>query len=151
MKQMKKNILTIAVLLVAVVSLTGCGSKDKKLTCTVTSDKAEGALLLGDSQKVEVTFKDDKASKISMEMTLKAESKEEAEEYKTQYDQLLDMSSSSEYVKTTTKVDGTSLVVISEIEDISKLSEEDQKDAVGEDITYDGLKKSFEEQGYTCK
>lgn len=139
----------LSIVLVAMIALVGCGNKDKKLTCSVTSENAK-FLMLGDSQEAVVTFKEDKVSKVSMEMVIKADSKEQAEEYKSQYEQLLSSDTSTD-VKAETKVDGTNFIVTEKIEDVSKLSEETKKELLGEDITYDGLKKYYEEQGYTCK
>ncbi len=51
----------------------------------------------------------------------------------------------------TTKVDETNLIITETIDNVSDMSEEDVKDSFGDDTSYDGIKKYFEEQGYSCK
>ncbi len=144
---MKKKVMFLSIFLVVTFVLTGCGSKDKKLTCSVTAEEAK-FLMLGDNQNAVITFKDNKASAISIEMIVKTESKEKAEEYKEQYEKLINLNSSS---KMTTKVDETNLIITETIDNVSDMSEEDVKDSFGDDTSYDGIKKYFEEQGYSCK
>ncbi len=144
-----KKIITLTVLLVTAVTLTGCG-KNKTLECTVTAETAKD-LILADKQTAIMTFKDNQLSKASIEMTIEAESKEEAEEYKKQFEQLMEMDKSDSKMEYKMKIDGTNLVVSSEIADIDKMDADERKEEFGEDTSYDGLKKYFEDQGYSCK
>ena len=137
---MKKYLVVLVAMLLVV---TGCGGK--KLNCTMEED--------GQTAKVVVEFdKNDKAKKVDMTMTMPFEeelSKEEME-YMESYMGLL--CSAFDYEGVTCKTDMSSKKVDVIIDmDFGKMSKETLEELEFEATSYDEMKKSLEESGYTCK
>ena len=139
---MKKYLVVLVAMLLVV---TGCGGK--KLTCTMEED--------GQTAKTVVEFdKNDKAKKVNMTMTMPFEeelSKEEME-YMESYMGL--MCAAFDYEGVTCKTDMSSKKVDVVIDmDFGKMSKETlaELDFDAEATSYDAMKKSLEESGYTCK
>ena len=144
-----KKILMVGVPILALLFTSGCGNT-KELSCTM-SDNANGMEM---SQDVKVTFKKDTAKKLdmSMKITLDDELKDYAsemeKEMKSEYASMEDAKGVT--IKTSTKDNVVSLNVVA---DLDKMDDEakEELDLAGKTETYDELKKSLEDQGYTCK
>lgn len=138
---MKKKIMMMSVLFMALITLTGCGGK--KLTCTATED--------GETMKLVTNFKNDKATTMKMESTEEYATEEEAKSGKQLLDAMLSMAQ-SDYLKIDSKQDGKKLTTIMTL-DLTKMTEEEIAEELSEesDISYDGIKKLYESQGFECK
>lgn len=142
---MRKSVMLGAVFLVALVTLTGCGGK--KLTCTMTEDK--------NTSKAVIEFKKDEVSFMKVEEVTELDTEEEAEQAKQLMDAMSGLAGDDSGMKIETKRNGKKVTMIMSV-DYSKLSEEEKKDSLNEefddaDLTYDGIKKKLEEQGFSCK
>ena len=140
---MKKYLMTLSVLLVALVVVTGCGDSGKKLSCKGKEGDADTEAI--------VTFKDEKVSAITIKSSSEASYKEEANAAKT----LLDTTYGPQFEK----VEGVSykaevkdkrVTMILDI-DISKTSDDIKESFATSSTTYDDIKKEYEGKGYTCK
>lgn len=136
---MKKKIVMMSCLFMALLVLTGCGSK--KLVCTSTEK--------GSSIKAVTEFKDNKAFTTTVETTEEAASEEEAKQLKETYEAMLGLMT-NESVTMEVKVDGKKVTLIATL-NIEKMTDEDRQEEFNGDITYDGMKKYYEADGYTCK
>ena len=109
--------------------LTGCGSRNSKLVCTMTEEQSG----VGEMTATTTTHfgSDGNANKVDMEMVFKTDSEDAAsalyESTKEAYDNV--------------KLDGKSIIITESIEP----TEDDEK------VTKKEAKETFEEQGYTCK
>ena len=139
---MKKYLVVLVAMLLVV---TGCGGK--KLTCTMEES--------GETAKVVIDFdKNNKASNINMKMSMPLEeelSKEEKEMMQS-YMGLMCAGFDYEGVKCTTDLGSKSVDVVIDM-DFKKMSNEAKEALEFEpnETSYDDMKKSLEEAGYTCK
>ena len=144
-----KKFLMLSVPIVALSFATGCGST-KELNCTM-SDESDGMKM---SQTVIVEFKKDTATKL--DMTMETTIDDELKEYASELEDALKSSYSSVEgkdgvtIKTSTKDNVVSFSLVADIEKMDDETKEDL-DMVGETETYDELKTSLEDEGYTCK
>lgn len=143
MKKTVKIAILVSIMAAMVVLLTGCGGD--KLVATKTEDGLE--------QKVEVTFKNDKASEIVM--TMETNSEEEAEEAADMYKGIMAMASGmaeegGEEVDLGMEVEakGKKLIIKMNAEAFMEQYGEDVSD---EELTREALEKSLEESGFTIK
>lgn len=141
MKKTLKVLVIVALLLVMVLALTGCGNK---IVATKT-EEVDGKEV---EQKIEITLKKDKVDKVKM--TMKFDDKETAEKYKKQLDGIMTMASAfgGEEIDLDTKVKGKKLVINLDAKEFATLSEVDVSE---EKVDKDELKKSLEEDGYKVK
>lgn len=124
---MKKGILFVSGIIMA-CTLTGCGSSNDKLVCTLSQEQ-NGVKM--DTTATTYFNSKDVATKVTVDMVIDAGSESMAktlvETMKDSYDDV--------------KQDGNKVT-------LKKSAEPDKND---EDLTRKEAKKSFEEQGYTCK
>lgn len=124
---MKKGILFVSGIIMA-CTLTGCGSSNDKLVCTLSQEQ-NGVKM--DTTATTYFNSKDVATKVTVDMVVDAGSesmaKTLAETMKDSYDDV--------------KQDGNKVT-------LKKSAEPDKDD---EDLTRKEAKESFEEQGYTCK
>lgn len=124
---MKKGILFVSGIIMACM-LTGCGSSNDKLVCTLSQEQ-NGVKM--DTTATTYFNSKDVATKVTVDMVVDAGSETMAktlvETMKDSYDDV--------------KQDGNKVTL--------KKSVEPDKD--DEDLTRKEAKESFEEQGYTCK
>ena len=144
MKKTLKIIALIAIMLVAVLTLTGCGNKlvaTKDVEATSTEPKH--------SEKIEISFKDDKVNKVKMTYTF--ENKDDAKEFVDSYNALISLASAfaseEESVSLPTmEQNGKKAIIEMDSEMYSEMSEETESE-----MTKDEIKESLEEEGYTVK
>ena len=143
---MRKILLTF---LVSAFLLTGCFG-GKKLTCTMTGTE-EG---METSTKVVIDFKNDKATKVDMEMKMIVD--EEAAEYLDFMVEMMKLGFAElEEQGWEVSVDTNgNTIIMKMIADISKL--EASASDVGlfdfsKDASYEDTKKDAEAEGFTCK
>ncbi len=146
---MKKFLSLIAVVFCTVL-LTGCGG-EKKLTCTKT--ETSSGITMG--EKIEMNFKSDKVTTMSLTMTI-----EIPESLKTQAQTLVN--SAESYVKSTygssdaitiksEKKSDLKYDIIVSI-DYKNMSDSDKtKFGFSGDESYEVNKQDLEKSGYTCK
>lgn len=140
---MKKALKSVALLLIigmVLVLLTGCGG-DKLIATKTTEDDSMG---LGKyEEKIEVKFKDDKVSEVTM--TAEFEKEEAAKSMAA----LFNLGSSmAEEEMEGFKVEQKGKKVIMKVDAKTFAKQEDLSD---EDMTKEAIKKSLEEDGYTVK
>ena len=131
---MKKTKLVVPAL-ITLVTLTGCGGK--KLTCTMS----EKTLGIQNNMSVVVTFKNNKVDKMkaTVDMIL-------PDEYKDQKQTLIDtLKDSNKNIEVIETKDGIRTTISGNSDMAGELDLDD------EIVTYDDVKKEFEEQGYNCK
>lgn len=138
---MKKYLLTVVVLLVAVVTLTGCGG-GKTLSCSK-----------GD-ESVELEYNGDKIKKVTMKTLIaEADSKEQAEEAKQAGEEQL-KSVNENGIDIKIVVEDKKVFFVYNI-DIDKVDEDKREQYLGDfvdsDVSYDDMKKEAEDSGYNCK
>ena len=116
-------------ILVTSLCLTGCGNKTDKLVCTLEKDQSG----VGNMEATATTYfgKDGNATKAELNMVFTAESETVA---KTLYNT---MKSSYDDIE----VKGTKVTIKEKFETTSDEEKIDKKEA----------RKTYEEQGYTCK
>lgn len=142
-----KKVAGLLVALVAVFSLTACGSSSKyDFTCT---GKIEGS-----EAKISGIVKDGKVTTLVAEQTEEASSAEEAKQGAATINGFGAMGAEAG-MKMTAKADGKKVIMTTEI-DVAKLAAnaEDSENALGVDLSNaskDSIIKAFEEQGLTCK
>ena len=134
MKKTVKSVLLMLVMAVMLFALTGCGGNKLVATRDVSEDDTFGNY----KETIEVTFKDDKADKITM--TMEFEDKEKAEAiasvYKLAGDEL-------EGVETEQK--GKKFIMTMSAEAFAN------EEGFDESLSKDDLKKALEEEGYEVK
>ena len=140
---MKKALKSVSLLLIigmVLVLLTGCGG-DKLIATKTTEDDSMG---LGKyEEKIEVKFKDDKVSEVTM--TAEFEKEEAAKSMAA----LFNLGSSmAEEEMEGFKVEQKGKKVIMKVDAKTFAKQEDLSD---EDMTKEAIKKSLEEDGYTVK
>lgn len=133
MKKTLKISALLAIIAIMLVSLTGCFKNKIVATKHVDADKS---MVGAYDEKIEITFKKDKADKIVWTMEFDAEDK--AEKMSSLY---------KEFIKEA-DVDqkGKKIVITIKTKDFA-----DQNDMKEEDLTKDNLVKKLEDQGYTVK
>ena len=136
MKKLVKGSLLLMVVAMILMALTGCGKN--KLVATKSNDSAS-SLLGSYEEKIEVTFKNDKADKIVWTMEFEDESKAKSAAGLYQM-------ASSEIEGLEVKQDGKKVVL-----NMSVKAFADTADMKDEDLSRDAFKKALEEQGYTVK
>ena len=136
MKKLVKGSLLLMVVAMILMALTGCGKN--KLIAT-KSNSADSSLLGAYDEKIEVTFKNDKADKIVWTMEFEDENKAKSAAGLYQM-------ASSEIEGLEVKQDGKKVVL-----NMSVKAFADSADMKDEDLSKDAFKKALEEQGYTVK
>ncbi|MBR3673513.1 MAG: hypothetical protein IKN65_04375 [Clostridia bacterium] len=136
MKKLVKGSLLLMVVAIMLMALTGCGKN--KLVAT-KSNSSENSLLGAYDEKIEITFKKDKADKIVWTMEFEDESKAKSAAGLYQM-------ASSEIEGLEVKQDGKKVVLNMSVEAYAKTA--DMKD---EDLSRDAFKKELEDEGYTVK
>lgn len=143
---MMKKVMSLFVAVLTLILVTGCGSS-KTLTCTQTEDGQE-------IKVVATTNNDDKITKVKMEMTMTAETKEELDAGVA----ILELSKAAfnekEGIKMDVKKSGLKATMTVEF-DLTKVSKETLEelgfDEFSADLTGAEFKKNSEENGATCK
>ena len=140
MKKTLKAILLVLVMSMVLVLLTGCGG-DKLVATKSTDDDMMG---MGKyEEKIEVEFKDDKASKITM--TYEFEKEESAKAMAAFFDLGASMEEEGlEGLKVEQK--GKKLIIKMDVETFAA-----QEGVEESEMTKEAMKKSLEEDGYTVK
>lgn len=146
MKKTLKVLLVVAFLLAVLVGLTGCGNK---LTATKESD-IEGQKV---KEKIEVSFKKDKVSKVKMTYTFddKDTAKKYVDEYNESMKALVELAKSfgsEEEIPSMPemKLSGKSAVMELDAKEYAEMASEDS-----EELTKDAIKEALEKEGYTVK
>ena len=136
MKKAIKSSLIFMVLAIILLSLTGCGGN--KLVATKTTS-GDDSLFGSYTEKIEVSFKKDKADKIVWTM--------EFDDEKTANSMVgMFKLAQSELEGLEIKQDGKKVVLTMGSKAFSK-----QSDLKEEDLSRENIKKSLEEEGYTVK
>ena len=151
-----KKIKFLLLAVFAVVCFTGCGA-DKKLVCTQSGTES------GMKNNVEVTinFSNNKASKVKMDMAYEIA----AEEAKEQWDEMIGMLdgmvggmfADKAGITFSSKEDKNNYKYTATLDmDLNKMSKDtkgllDMDMFADEDTSYEAVKKSAEEDGFTCK
>ena len=147
---MKKRVILGSVAGVMLLTLTGCGG-GKELTCTMENSE-DG---MSQITEMRVSFKNDTATSFTATSTF--EMGEEYSGYLDEFEDFLKDSMTSEFedagVDTDFQRDGNKFILTMGA-DFSEMTE-DQKAALGfdesDDNSYDTIKASLEDSGYTCK
>lgn len=134
-----KALLMVAVIIVALFALTGCG--DKLVATKTTEEEGLTGEVVKYEEKIEIKFKDDKVN--SVKMTFKFEDKEQAETMKSMFDLMAAMM--DEDLEMEVKQSGKKLTIELDEEAYSKMSGEETN------MSKDDIKKSLEEDGYKVK
>lgn len=140
MKKVLKSVALLLIIGMVLVLLTGCGG-DKLIATKTTEDDSMG---LGKyEEKIEVKFKDDKVS----EMTMTAEfEKEESAKSMAAIFNLGATMSEEEMEGFKVEQEGKKVVIKMDAKTFAK-----QEDLSDEEMTKEAIKKSLEEDGYTVK
>lgn len=137
-----KKLMAVFVLCLAVVTLTGCGSKN--LTCS--------RIKKGEEAKMTFTFKDGKAVTIKRLETLEYDTEAAANQIKTSAEGSLG-SNKPEYLEYEITVDGKKTTMLLTF-DITKMSEQEINQQFGDNLgtlSYDDIKKAGESEGFRCE
>lgn len=134
-----KALLMIAVIIVALFALTGCG--DKLVATKTTEEEGLTGEVMKYEEKIEIKFKDDKVN--SVKMTFKFEDKEQAETMKSMFDLMTAMMDEDSAMEV--KQSGKKLTIELDAEAYSEMSGEEAN------MSKDDIKKSLEEDGYKVK
>lgn len=141
MKKTLKVLLVVALLLVVLIGLTGCGNK-----LVATKEVTEDGVTY--KEKTEIKFKDDKMETIKMTRTYK--DKDAAEKEKEELDSSLSymklLGIDTDGIETTIK--GKKLTMKFNTEVFSKIMGVEASET---SVSKDELKKSLEESGYKVK
>ncbi len=133
-----KKFVGIFTAFVALISLTACGGKTLK--CTYEQEET----------KMIQTFeldKDDKVTKVTMEMVATADSEDDAKQAETMYKGIL---TDEEGVTYSVKRSGKTLT-LKGVADLSKTPADNLETYIGTTTnSKDAVKKAFEEDGYKC-
>ena len=139
MKKTLKLLAVVAVLLVMLIALTGCGNK-----IVATRETEDGGVSY--EEKLEIKLKDDKINNVKVTMTF--EDKETAEKMKVQLDAAMAMITAFSGGDSGMEIKQESKKIIIE------LDAEQYADMYGaeiEEISKDELKAQLEEEGYKVK
>lgn len=146
MKKTLKIVLLAAVMLLAVLTLTGCGNK-----LVATKDVEETSSTPKHKEEVEVSFKNDKVDKVKM--TFIFENDDTAKKYVDEYNamiQVLKSFAGEEEGKVnlpTLTQSGKKATMELDAKTFAELSEDEKI----ESMTREEIKKSLEDEGYTVK
>lgn len=146
---MKKRFMFLMAL--CIVLATGCGNEEKTLTCTNTDDKMEGATA---TQVVKVDFVGSEVTTLNMDIDVDVD--EQYKDYMSIFTSSMEEQFASFETETGMNVDikeeGTSVLVKLNA-DYTKMDSATKEDLgiVTDGESYDSMKKSFEDEGYTCK
>ena len=145
-----KKYVSIFLTIITITLLTGCGSKTKTLTCT----KEETATGMNIKQTVNVNFKKSDVAQLKILETITVE-----EAYTTYIEELKDVFESQfanyndkKGISMNTELKDRNIEIsivadFKEMDDAAKAS----LDIVNTKANYDDMKKTFENQSYTCK
>ena len=150
----KLKLLSLVLIFVLCFLLTGCGN-EKVLSCSKTEE--DSGLIM--TQKVDMTFKDDKLTNVKMTINTEA-SDDDIKDNWSYFVSVLDgqfqetNTNGIKLTKNNNEDDYTYIVVLDA--DLKAASEEDLANydldsLVDSDETYDSLKEQAEEGGFTCK
>jgi len=139
MNKTLKALLAIAVILVALFALTGCG--DKLVATKTTEEEGLTGETMKYEEKLEVKFKKDKVD--SVKMTYKFEKEEQAAAMKSMFDLMTAMG--GEEMKFEVKQSGKKLTIDLDAKAYAEMLGEEA------DINKEDLKKMLEEDGYKVK
>ena len=150
----KLKLLSLVLIFVLCFLLTGCGN-EKVLSCSQTEE--DSGLIM--TQKVDMTFKDDKLTNVKMTINTEA-SDDDIKDNWSYFVSVLDgqfqetNTNGIKLTKNNNEDDYTYTVVLDA--DLKAASEEDLVNydldsLVDSDETYDSLKEQAEEDGFTCK
>ena len=137
-------------ILLCLIILTGCDkNKDNTLNCTLTKEVSGNTVI----QNVVASFSNDRVFKVDIkhEMKLNDEYTEYIDTFRQQIDAQFDDFKNKQGI--TTNLNQTSNTIIFTISiDISEIDNEAKK-VIGINVSgsYNNTKKSFENEGYTCK
>lgn len=134
MKKTIKQLALIAIMLLLVFSLAGCGSK---LVATKTEETENGKV----NYKYVIEFKKDELKNI--EMTTEYEDKEKADEAMGIFEMMNSFAEKDED-KINVKQDGKKLIIVLDAKQFENLSD-------AENSSKDAIKKSLEEEGFKVK
>lgn len=152
-----KKLKYLVIMLFAIIFVTGCGSSNEKtLTCTNTQE--ESGLKM--EQTIVMKFKDDKVNYVKMTLDNAATDdliKENWDMFASVLDEQFNTDEETKGVKLTTNNNKDTYTYSVSIEvDVNEADEEslalyDMEDIADSDESYEDVKKSAEEDGYTCK
>ena len=137
-----KSVKVVALLVVGIFLLTGCGSQ--KLTCTM-SEEEDGMIY---TSEVIMTFKDDKVNEFTMNMDMKLND----DDMITMWDSFVStMNSTFEPVEEDNHAFRVTYEVSLDEASEETIEEYDLSDMINSDETLEEIKSGMEEEGYTCK
>ncbi len=145
-----KKCLGVALAVIMVGTLTGCGSS-KTLKCSQTLSETDDMTM---KQDLKFTFNKDEVSVMSAVQTIevsddyKSYLSELEDGLKDEMEQYEDVAGYSYDLKTKGNT-----VTFTLTADLAKMDEEAKEDLSLDEtgVSYDDIKKAYEEQGYTCK
>lgn len=145
-----KKYIYILLIVVTMVSLTGCGNKERILTCE-KKDKATGMNLI---QTIHVNFKGDNILKVKMIQTINIEDsytsymEELKSAFESQFSKYNDKKGIS--LNTETKENQIQISVVADINTMDKETLE-SLEFVDTKESLENLKRDFEKQSYICQ
>ena len=135
---MKNSLKFIAVILLSLFTLVGCGGKNK-LVATKTEDFMDEKC----NEKIEIFFKDDKPDRAVYYFEF--ESEKSAKDMKSIMDPDTDDDKELEGIEI--ELDGKTLIMKFDNKAFQEMLEDEDE----EDMTKEGMKKSLEDDGYKVK
>ena len=148
-----KSVKVVALLVVGIFLLTGCGSQ--KLTCTM-SEEEDGLLT---TNEVVMEFDDEKVSQVTMTVDMKITEEVSDDEWEASKSLMTGIfeETNENGIQLSTAVDDSehAFRMVLDI-DLTKasadaLEEYGLEDMVNSTATYDEIKANAEDDGYTCK
>lgn len=144
---MKSRVL-IGSLAISLLLLTGCGNT-KTLVCTQTQDENGMSM----TTEMNVTFKNDEASEFTMTADMEVE--DTYKDYMDQFKSIMEESFSSfKENGMDVTIDSKDTTVTATISANFDEMTEDEKEEIGftsSDNSYDAVKQSLEDSGFTCE
>ena len=144
---MKSRVL-IGSLAISLLLLTGCGNT-KTLVCTQTQDENGMSM----TTEMNVTFKNDEASEFTMTADMEVE--DTYKDYMDQFKSIMEESFSSfKENGIDVTIDSKDTTVTATISANFDEMTEDEKEEIGftsSDNSYDSVKQSLEDSGFTCE
>ncbi len=144
---MKSRVL-IGSLAISLLLLTGCGNT-KTLVCTQTQDENGMSM----TTEMNVTFKNDEASEFTMTADMEVE--DTYKDYMDQFKSIMEESFSSfKENGMDVTIDSKDTTVTATISANFDEMTEDEKEEIGftsSDNSYDSVKQSLEDSGFTCE
>lgn len=136
-----KKMLGFVMAALMTVCLTGCGSKGNELKCTGKID--------GQEATVKASLNSDKITKVVIETSTEASSKEEATAGVAMINAM--GSSAGEGMTMSAKANGKKVTMTITM-DVAKMSSSDLESQIGtSELTKDAFVKAMEDEGMTCK